>query len=72
MLKVLPKSLEEALLEIIREEGVEDRVHGGVGVAQAVRQQDHLVYFLYYIQIQGSVLAIVIPPSTSSEIDIFP
>jgi hypothetical protein len=55
MLEVLPESLEEALLEIIREEGVEDRVHGRVGVAQAVRQQDYLVYILYYIYSNSGV-----------------
>lgn len=27
--------LDEALLEVVREEGVEDRVHGGVGVGEA-------------------------------------
>ena len=33
--------LPEALLEVVREEGVEHGVDGGVGVLEAVAQQDH-------------------------------
>ena len=33
--------LPEALLEVVREEGVENGVNGRVGVLEAVREQDH-------------------------------
>ena len=33
--------LPEALLEVVREEGVEHGIDGRVGVLEAVREQDH-------------------------------
>lgn len=36
-----PARVQEAAAEVVREEGVEHGVDGGVGVLEAVAQQDH-------------------------------